>query len=358
MPLQAFSETGMSKMMTSDRNDCPDHDKRANGGGLERVRDRRCRAAPFAFHDGTARHTRVLSSVLILASLSACSGFSFKQYATNAVADALAESSGTYASDADIEFVGAAIPFGLKTIESLLAQAPDHRGLLLAATRGFTQYAYVYVEQPANEIEENDVDAAYAQRERARGLYLRARDYGLRGLETTHTGFPEDLRIQPDRTVVKATREDVPLLYWTSAAWAAGIALSKDDPDAVAELPLVERLIYRALELDESFDDGAIHTFLIAYEMSRRSLVPDAADRARSHFDRAVALSDGSSAAPYVSLAEAVAVPQNRRGEFGELLEHALGIEIEKYPERLLANAVMQRRAQWLLAHSDDYFVD
>jgi hypothetical protein len=47
---------------------------------------------------------------------------------------------------------------------------------ILAAARGFTQYAYVYVQLPADEMEDRDVAAAYAQRERARRLYLRARD--------------------------------------------------------------------------------------------------------------------------------------------------------------------------------------
>ena len=38
----------------------------------------------------------------------------------------------------------------------------------------------------------------------------------------------------------------------------------------VANQPQVEALIDRALELDESFGQGAIHTFLITYEMARR----------------------------------------------------------------------------------------
>ncbi len=49
--------------------------------------------------------------------------------------------------------VGQAIPFGLKTIEALLEEVPDHRGLLVAAASGFTQYAYAYVALPADEIE-------------------------------------------------------------------------------------------------------------------------------------------------------------------------------------------------------------
>jgi predicted anti-sigma-YlaC factor YlaD len=279
-------------------------------------------------------------------------------YATNAMADALAESSDVYASDDDIDLVGAATPFGLKTIESLLLQTPEHRGLLLAATRGFTQYAYVYVAQPADEMEYHDVKKAYAQRERARNLYLRARDYGLRGLEIKHPDFIHALGINPNETITRTSIEDVPYLYWTGIAWAAAIALSKDDPDLIADIPLVETLIFRAYELDESFDDGAIHIFLISYEMSRRGMIADAVSRARQHFSRAVELSSGMQVAPYVALAEAVSIPQQNRSEYETLLEHALQIEIHAKPEWTLVNSVMQRRANWLLTRADQYFSD
>jgi len=297
-------------------------------------------------------------NLVLISSLSVSSGCSIKMYATNALADALAESGEVYASDEDIDLVGAATPFGLKTIESFLYQTPEHRGLLLAAARGFTQYAYAYVAQPADEMEFYDVKAAYAQRERARNLYLRARDYGLRGLETNHTDFIHALRTSPREMTALTTIEDVPYLYWTGISWAAAISLSKDDPDLIADIPLVENLIYRAYELDETFDNGVIHVFLISYEMSRQGMTTDAASRARKHFNRAVELSDGMQLAPYVALAEAVSISEQNRDEYEELLEHALQIEIQAKPEWTLVNSVMQRRAKWLLTQSDEYFSD
>jgi len=44
-----------------------------------------------------------------------------------------------FASDDDPELVREAVPFSLKLIESLLEQSPQHRGLLYAASSGFTQ---------------------------------------------------------------------------------------------------------------------------------------------------------------------------------------------------------------------------
>jgi len=285
-------------------------------------------------------------------------GCSLNRLAVNKLGNALAESGTTFSSDDDPELVAAAIPFSLKLIESLLAASPAHRGLLLAAASGFTQYSYAFVQQEAERLEDQDLARAAAERARARQLYLRARDYGLRGLETRHARFGERLRADPLATVRAATVPEVPLLYWTAAAWGAAISLSKDNPEIVADQVLVEALIDRALELDERFDDGAIHGFLISYELVRQGARGDPTERARAHFDRAVSLTGGQLASPYVSLAEGVSLSRQDRREFESLLHRALSIDPNARPEWRLANLIVQRRARWLLSRADQLFLD
>lgn len=288
----------------------------------------------------------------------AASGCSVRNIAMNSMGDALAASGSSFGSDDDPELIGAAVPFSLKLMESVLAETPKHRGLLLAATRGFVQYSYAFVEMNADELEDKDVRAAYVQRERARRLYLRARNYGLRGLETTHPGVGNALKSDPAAAAAVATEEDVALLYWTGVAWAAAISLSKDDPFLVSELPIAAALVLRALELNESYDYGAIHVFMISYEMARAGMSASAAARARQHFVRAVELTGGLQASPYVALAEAASVPERNRKEFEQLLQQALKIDVALKPDWRLVNTVMQRRARWLLARTNNLFAD
>src|SRR5713101_3565685 len=127
-------------------------------------------------------------------------GCSVKKIAINKLGDSLANGGTTFASDDDPDLVGQALPFSLKLMESLLAESPKHRGLLFATASGFTQYAFAFVQQDADEMEENDLAAATAIRARARKLYLRARTYGLRGLEVKHPGFDKALRGNPAAT--------------------------------------------------------------------------------------------------------------------------------------------------------------
>ena len=299
-----------------------------------------------------------MKAILLLAVVAALGGCSIRQYALNNASDALASGGSAFAADDDPELVRAAAPFSLKLIETLLAENPRHAGLLLAAARGFTQYAYAFVQQDAEALEDQDLAKATALQERARRLYRRARDYGLRALALRRPDIALELQNDPRRAVAQFGRDDVALLYWTAASWGALIALSKDSPEQLADLPAMEALIDRALELDESFDRGAIHTFLIGYEAVRPGASGNPASRARAHFARALELSQGAEAAPYVALAESVSVPQQRRDEFERLLSQALAVDPDRHPQSRLANLVSQRRARWLLARTGRLFTE
>jgi predicted anti-sigma-YlaC factor YlaD len=285
------------------------------------------------------------------------SGCSVRRYATRQIADILSTSGTTFAGDEDPELVKAAVPFSLKLIESVLRETPQHRGLLLAAASGFTEYAFAFVQEDADELEARDLAGAEALRGRARRLYLRAQNYGFRGLETAHPGFRKALLANPHAAVKLAAKSDVPLLYWTAAAWASAISLSKDNPELVGQIPAMEALIDRALELDEAFDSGAIHSFLITYELSRQGGQGEPAARARKHFDRAMELAHGQQAGPLVALAEAVDVKQQNVKEFESLLSRALAIDPHRDPNTTLVNLVLQRRAQWLLSRKSELFL-
>lgn len=100
------------------------------------------------------RHTIRQMRALVLLLAVGCilsAGCSVRSMAVNKLGDALSGGGTAFATDNDPELVKAATPFSLKLMESLLSESPDHRGLLLAAASGFTQYAYAFVQQDADE---------------------------------------------------------------------------------------------------------------------------------------------------------------------------------------------------------------
>ncbi len=280
-------------------------------------------------------------------------GCSIRKIAINNVSDAIAASGSTYASDNDPQLIKDALPFGLKLMESLIAENPRHKGLLAATAGGFTQYAFAFVQEDAEEIEDTDLDASLEMRARAKLLYLRARNYGLQGLDAAHRGFGEALRSAPKTAVQAAKLRDVPLLYWTAISWSAAISVSKDDSQLIGDLPIIEALIDRALALDESYDYGAIHTFLITYEMVRPGGRGGAVERARKHYERAMELTGGQLASPLVAYAESIAVYDQDKAEFESCLKRALAIDPNARLEWRLSNLIYQHRARWLLGRVD-----
>jgi TRAP transporter T-component len=281
--------------------------------------------------------------------------------ALSLVADAAASTGDTYAAEDDVELVRLAVPFGLKTMEGLLESQPRHEKLLTALAANFTQYSYAFVHTPA---EEADWAGRYAEarpgRDRARKLFLRARDYGLRGLDVRHEGLAAKLRSGRDLAIalkVAKKKEDVPLLYWTASAWALAISDGKSDMALVAELPVPAAMMARALELDEAWGEGTLHEFYVVFDATRSAAEGGGPERARAHMDRALALSMNKKLGPVVAYAEGVLVQKQDRAEFTRMLDEVLKADPGAEPRYRLVNTFAQRRARALLKRADDLFL-
>ena len=299
--------------------------------------------------------TALRGAAAALTALVLLSGCSIKKMAIKTVADSMAESSANYTSDEDPDLIREALPFGLKTLEGLAETLPTHRPLLRSLASGFTSYAVGFLVPEIRPLEEVDLERSRALRVRARQMLLRARDYALRSLEVEYPGFRAAVYTDPQGQVARVQRPDLPDLYWAAAAWGSAVSQGKDQMDLVAELPIVETLIRRAMALDETWEQGSLHEFLIVFE-SRGEASGGSYERARQHFARAMALSKGRKVGPLVSLAENVSVYTGNRKEFDELLAKALEFDVNSAPENRLVNILGQRRARQLQAMADQLF--
>jgi predicted anti-sigma-YlaC factor YlaD len=316
------------------------------------------RAAPIAttnFFTPDTLLNRILPLALALATLAGCRTVAVKTF-SNALSNG-GTSGETWTSEDDPELVADAVPFGLKTMESLLAENPKHEGLLGSLASGYTQYAYAFVLARAEAAElDGRSGEAEEQRTRAKRLFLRARDYGLRGLELRHAGLRDKLLgvREAGPAVAALAKDDVPLAYWTAASWALAISAAKGDMSLVAELPAPGALVTRSLALDEAWSEGALHEFLVSYAAARGDPAT-----ARKHYDRALELAKNKKVGPHVTLAESVLVAAQDRDGFTRLLEQVLAFDVDAPDARSnrLANVLAQRRAKLLLAHADDLFL-
>ncbi|MBK9518270.1 MAG: TRAP transporter TatT component family protein [Anaeromyxobacter sp.] len=280
--------------------------------------------------------------------------------ASKIAARALTSGGDAYATDEDPELVRAAVPFGLKTMEGVLESQPEDERLLETLAAGFTQYGYAFVASDADEADlAGRLGEVRALRDRARRLFLRARDYGLRALDERRDGLGQALREarHPAALLDRARKEDVGALYWTASAWVLAIVNGKGDMGLVAELPVPVAMMERALALDEAWGEGALHEFFVSYLATRSAAEGGGPERVKAHLDRALALSMNKKVGPRVAYAEGYLVQAQDRAAFTATLEEVLSVDPNASPRHRLVNVLSQRRARQLLDHVDDLFL-
>ena len=291
----------------------------------------------------------------LFAAALALGGCSVNSFVAAKAGDALAAGGSTWSAEDDPELVREALPFALKTMESLAAEAPQHTGLRLALCRGYVGYAGGFLEPEAEAVESQSFERARALRLRAERLYLRALGYCRQALDLGFKGVGEELDTAPDAALARVGKQAVETLYWTGVAWGSAVSLGLDHPERIAQLPTVRAIFERALVLDEAWDRGSLHEAMIVFD-SMPAMMGGSAEVARRHFERSIELSQGLRASPYVTWARSSTVARQARREYRETLEKALAIDPDGFlPDRLL-NLISQARARTLLARTDDFF--
>jgi hypothetical protein len=285
-----------------------------------------------------------LTGTFCFALLTACS---VQHHLLNQAGDLLSRE--TASSDDDLELLMHASAYQLKLSESVLQEIPDHLKLAEAVTRGYTQYAYVFLMDEADRIESESVQKASILRARAAKMLTRAKSLGLKSLSLHYPDLKNQLGGKLAKQGTKIKKQDAGLLYWSMTAWAGAISLSKDSPDVVADLPEVLRLAELAWQIDPQFDQGALASMMGILELAKPGGKPEAAEK---YFDLAIQWR-GLQVAPLIAKAENWAVATQNKDAFSLLLNQAIALS---KGQNDLTTTVMRRRAQWLLDNTDNLF--
>jgi TRAP transporter T-component len=233
-------------------------------------------------------------------------------------------------------------PAYLLLVDALIEGDPHDVDLLLSGAQLYTAYAGAFVE---------DADRARRLTDRARGYGLRALCRRSRALCATVEGPYE-----PFAAALAGTgRSDLPVLYGFGAAWAGWIQAHADDWNAVAEIPKVEALMRRVVELDDAWDEGGGHLYLGVLATLRPASLGGHPEEGRAQFERAIELSGGRNLMAKVLFARQYARLVFDRPLHDRLLKEVLAANPET-PGLTLSNTLAQEQARALLDGADDYF--
>jgi predicted anti-sigma-YlaC factor YlaD len=259
------------------------------------------------------------------------------------------------------EFVGSLLPGVIRSGEAKLKKHPNDQKLILETGSYYVMDANAFVQVPASMLPADkyaEREAAYKQ---ARTMYLRGADILEGGLEKRHPGIMAEARAASDNyteAFESLTKEDVPYIYWLTAAVFSAFSLDPLDLSVSMKAGAVSNLIKYAYVLDPDFNGGVLDEFFILYYAALPQSMGGDLGLAKIYYDRALQKTRGLSASPYVSWAEAVCVPAQNFADFKKNLNEALSIEADKHPSNKLLNTLAQRKARYLLDNADIYFID
>ena len=283
----------------------------------------------------------MLASLCIIVVPSAC--VSNKQMTVGSTAMLLEDISKSANKQSDLRVIREGMPAYLMLIDGMVEALPDNKRLLISAAQLYASYASAFIQ---------DEDQIYAT-----ALYARARDYALRALE--QNGFKNPATRPFDDFEIglyDLGKNDVPYIFWAASCWGSWISLNRGSMEAMAELPRVELLMKRVLELDEAFYYGGAHIFMGVLDASKPRVAGGDLDRARDHFLKAIELGDGKFLMARIYYADSYAKKAFDRELFISILEKVLATPADITPELTLLNTVAHTKAKEMLNQVDEYF--
>lgn len=315
----------------------------------------------YAPRRGSAGARRRVTPVLALALAVLLSGCSLNKLALRKVSNLLtsAGTSNVFSSDNDPEFVAQALPFAVKLYESLLGSLPDNAGLRVRTGSLYIMYANAFIETPAEMMPREEMERRDAELARAKNLYLRGRDILLIGLERRNPALLRQLRErQYDQAMAAFGPRDADLLYWTALGWLAAFAVEPLDMTLGQTVPQTRAMIERVRTLAPDYGQGSLDSFYVGYYGSLPADLGGDPAKARDYFAKVQARSGKKDTSSLIALATTVSVKEQNAAEFKDLLGRVLAFDVNSDPGNRLANTINQRRARWLLAHIDDFFIE
>ncbi|MBT3820828.1 MAG: hypothetical protein HOG04_05475, partial [Nitrospinaceae bacterium] len=265
-------------------------------------------------------------------------GCSLKEVVVRSSATLLDDLMGALSAESDPDHAREAAATLLVMLEGYIRADPDNPGLRRAAAQAYGSFAFGFLEN--------------SEPERARRLFKRGRDHGMRILLPR----PGQKRIPFEVLLEHTGPEDLPLLFWTAYCWSGWINLSRQDPDALADLPRASAMMERVRKLDSKYFFGGSDLFFGVYYASRSPLLGGNPKRAKTHFIRAIKASGGRFLMAKFLYARHYAVRVQDKKLFIKLLDEIESTHPGLLPDQALANSLARRRAKALRAQVEDLF--
>ena len=223
------------------------------------------------------------------------------------------------------------------------------------ASKELTIFLYGFIMDEAIKAKNEDYSLSRSIYSAAHIDFIRSIEYINRSLVLDYPNYNRWLN-EKNSINIKFKKESAEKLYWAAAAYAGAIQSSNGSPEWVVQLPKIGKLLETGMLLDPEWNFGSFYTAMISYTLIRHDARDNKMDIAKSFFQKAVIASKGQDLSPYISYAQNIAITEQDKNEFTNMLYKALNIDIYANPEVTLSNYINRKKANWLLDNIEEYF--
>ncbi len=247
----------------------------------------------------------------------------------------------------DVVLAEQGIPAFLLILDGMIEHSPEDKSLLLSGAKAYSSYTTAFV--GGKDPERNKILAEKAKEYALRAFSLHDKKFA-KARDKPHSDFVTYLHSFGEK--------DIPYLYYAATCWAVWIQANSESWDAIADLPKVQSLIERVIELDENFYYGASHAFMGVLLTIRPPSLGGKPEEARKHFERALELGQAKFLPTYVMYAKHYAKLVYEEKLFYNLLEKVLDSPVDEVSELILINTLAKQQAGDLIdkTRKEDYF--
>ena len=296
-------------------------------------------------------------ALVLTAGLCACST---RALLVGEVAGALETGLPAFEGESDLELLERAIPANIKLLEALRVGQPDDPRLPVLLARLYGAYAFAIFDQRVEEAalaQPGTTASAQSARAALNRYYLRGAEYALQALELRHPDARERLSnvAEKQAALEKMTLKDLDALFWYAFNLGAYVNQNRDSMQAIAKAHVAQSGMERVAALDETYDHGGAHLFLMIFYGSRPAMMGGDPERALAHYRRLMALAGEDFLLAHVYHARYELSRLGDRQGYEALLRRVLAYEEADDPYPFL-NAVAKERARIYLNAAERFF--
>ncbi len=288
----------------------------------------------------SAAMNRALLALVVLLPLAGCASL------VRNASDSFARNLGTAVLNSeDPATVRDGLPAYLLLLDSLVAGQkpgdPGNASVLLAAAKLNGAYAGNFTGD---------------DKPRAQRLARKSFDYANRAVCLQDAALCAVLDKGPDQFAqVVGADSNVELMYVLASSWSGYLQANSEDWGAIADLPKIEVLLDRVVQLDPNHDQGQAYVYLGVLNSLRPEAIGGKPELGRSYFEKAMQISGEKNLYAKTLFAQFYARLVFDQELHDRLLNEVLAAD-PVAPGFTLTNTLAQDRARKLLESGKDYF--